>query len=153
MDLAYLIFSKKRPGRFWNWNMTLLFNPPISVPFVFYMNCHSGHFFHEKLSKCLIWLKIDIFIAYICLKVFENGSLCCIISSFYPIFLSKSLLKSVILRKNSRKSVTWSAVPDAPMLVYFGVRWWMGQRPRRGWWPMIPCWTIAGSLIHDFGSK
>ena len=24
--------------------------------------------------------------------------------------------------KNSRKSVTWSAVPDAPMLVYFVIR-------------------------------
>ena len=26
------------------------------------------------------------------------------------------------VRKNSRKSVTWSAVPDAPMLVYFVIR-------------------------------
>ena len=42
---------------------------------------------------------MEIFIAFICLKVFENGSLCCIISSFYSIFLSKSLLKSVTIRK------------------------------------------------------
>ena len=30
--LHYRIFSKKRPGRFWNWNRTLLLNPPISAP-------------------------------------------------------------------------------------------------------------------------
>ena len=40
-------------------------------------------------------------------------------------------------RKNSRKSVRWSAVPIAPMWVYVGVRWLEGQRPRRGQWPML----------------
>ena len=34
-------------------------------------------------------------------------------------------------KKNSRKSVTWSAVPDAPKLVYVGMRLWEGQRPQR----------------------
>ena len=38
-------------------------------------------------------------IAYICLKVFENGSLYCNISSCYLIFLSKSFLKSKTLKK------------------------------------------------------
>ena len=47
---------------------------------------------------------------------------------------------------NSRKSVTWSAVPDAPMLVYVGMRWWEGQRPRRGRWPMIPHRAIFSSF-------
>ena len=42
---------------------------------------------------------MEIFLAYICLKVFETGSLCCCISSFYSIFLFKSLLKSITLRK------------------------------------------------------
>ena len=42
---------------------------------------------------------MEIFIAFICLKVSENGSLCRIISLFYSIFLSKSLLKSETLRK------------------------------------------------------
>ena len=65
----------------------------------------------------------------------------------------KELEKKEESKKNSRKSVTWSAVPDAPMLFYFAIRWWVGQRPRRGRWPMIPYWTIAGSLIPDFGSK
>ena len=27
------------------------------------------------------------------------------------------------LSPNSRKSVGWSAVPDAPLLVYMGIRW------------------------------
>ena len=40
-----------------------------------------------------------IFIAYICLKVFENDSLCCIITSSCPIFLCKTFWKNVILRK------------------------------------------------------
>ena len=51
--------------------------------------------FHERLSKFFIWLKIEIFIACVCLKITENGSLCCVILSFYKIFLSKSLLKNV----------------------------------------------------------
>ena len=42
---------------------------------------------------------MEISIAYIFLRVFENVLLCFTISSFYPIFLPKSLLKSVILRK------------------------------------------------------
>ena len=42
---------------------------------------------------------MQLFLAYICLKVFETGSLCCFISSFYSIFLFKSLLKSITLRK------------------------------------------------------
>ena len=41
---------------------------------------------------------------------------------------------------------TWSAVPDAPMLVYVGMRWWEGQRPRRGRWPMIPHRAIFSSF-------
>ena len=48
----YRIFSKKRPGRFWNWNMTLLFNPPNSAPFVLKINYHLIHLFHERQSKC-----------------------------------------------------------------------------------------------------
>jgi len=50
---------------------------------------------------------------------------------------------SVSSNDNSRKSVTWSAVPHAPSLVswilaiqiVFLVK---GQRPRRGRWPMVP---------------
>ena len=42
-----------------------------------------------------IGLKMEIFIAYTCLKINENGSFYCITSSFYSIYLSKSLLKSV----------------------------------------------------------
>ena len=42
---------------------------------------------------------MEIFLAYICLKVFETGSLCCFISSFYSIFLFKSVLKSITLRR------------------------------------------------------
>ena len=45
---------------------------------------------------------MEIFLAYICLKVFETGSLCCFISSFYLIFLFKSLLKSITLRIKKR---------------------------------------------------
>ena len=52
---------------------------------------------------------------------------------------------------NSCKSVTWSAVPDAPMLVYVGMRWWEGQRPRRGRWPMISHRTIFSGLRSWFG--
>ena len=39
---------------------------------------------------------MEIIIACICLKVFENDSICCIILSFNPMFLSKFLLKNVI---------------------------------------------------------
>ena len=53
--------------------------------------------------------------------------------------------------RNSRKSVTWSAVPDAPKLVYMGMRLWEGQRPRRGRWPMIPHRTIFSGLRSWFG--
>ena len=42
---------------------------------------------------------MEIFIAYISFKVFKNGLFVCMISSFYSIFLSKSLLKSETLRK------------------------------------------------------
>ena len=38
-------------------------------------------------------------IAYFCLKVSENRSMCYVISLFYSLFLSKSLLKSVKLLK------------------------------------------------------
>ena len=34
---------------------------------------------------------------------------------------TKRKMKTAV-RKNSRKSVTWSAVPDAPKLVYVGLR-------------------------------
>ena len=40
--------------------------------------------------------------------------------------------------RNSRKSVTWSAVPDAPKLVCVGMRFWEGKRQQRGRWPIIP---------------
>ena len=49
-------------------------------------------------------------------------------------------------RENSRKSVTWSAVPNAPILVYVGMWWWEGQRPQRGQWPMIPHRAIFSSF-------
>ena len=50
---------------------------------------------------------MEVFIAYICLKVSENGSLYCVFSSFYSIFLSKSLLKSVTLRKKEGGGAFW----------------------------------------------
>ena len=31
--------------------------------------------------------------------------------------------KSLFMNHNSRKSVRWSAVPDAPKLMYVGMRW------------------------------
>ena len=51
---------------------------------------------------------------------------------------------------NSRKSVTWSAVPVAPMLVYVRMSRWEGQRPRRGRWPMIPHRAIFSSVHFLF---
>ena len=36
--------------------------------------------------------------------------------------LSSIYLETRMALDNSRKSVTWSAVPDAPMLVYVGMR-------------------------------
>ena len=40
--------------------------------------------------------------------------------------------------KNSRKSVTWSAVPNASKLEYVRMRCWEGQGLWRGGWPIIP---------------
>ena len=53
-------------------------------------------------------------------------------------------------QSNSRKSVTWWAVPDAPMLVYVERMWRKGQRPWRGRWPMIPHRAIFSSFWFPF---
>ena len=62
--------------------------PSTVIQSIFFMKGYQNAKFDSKWRYSL----------HICLKVFENGSLCCIISSFYSIFQSKSLLKSVILR-------------------------------------------------------
>ena len=54
---------------------------------------------------------------------------------------------NTVLWQNSRKSVTWSAVPYAPKLLYVGVWGWEGQQPRKGRWPMIPHRAIIKDLI------
>ena len=56
-------------------------------------------------------------------------------------------------RKNSCKSVAWSAVPDAPMLVYVRMRRWEEQRPRKGQWPTIPHRAIFSSFRFPFDDQ
>ena len=65
-----------------------------------------------------------IFIAYsfnICLKVSENCSLCCVISLFYLIFLSKSLSKTVKLRKK-KGGANWRGAQNGKntVMIYLG---------------------------------
>ena len=132
--ITYHIFSKKRPP------------PKLPPPLLFFSILHfSEEIWTEILSKMMK--------KYNTMRHFQR------LSNRYLQWISRFWVKFSILvafhekidwmtvhlqykggsdwRVNSRKSVRWSAVPVAPMWVYVGLRWWEGQWPQRGRWPML----------------
>ena len=97
----------------------------------------TSHIMNCKLSVC------DI--GWICNNVGYNATL---VACGREQHIQKSHKRQ---KSNSNKSVTWSAVPDTPKLLYVGMRWGVWQRLCTGRRPMIPDRTIFSSLRSCFG--
>ena len=81
----YRIFSYLRPGRFWNWKMALLFNPPISArrwtviqPIFFIKGYQNAKFDSKYLLHVFVWKSVKMvrvvlfhhFTQYFCPNIF-----------------------------------------------------------------------------------